>query len=99
LGVSAIVADTGNSQISAIPKIATPTGRAGIVLAAVPTYTYALAFVPYRNSAADRIDDPGDLVPRNARVHDAGPHAFFREDIAMTDATGLYFDAHLPGVR
>ncbi len=67
----------------------------GEVMAAVPAYADALAGFPVGNVGADGIDAAGDFVSGNARILDAGPMAFFHERVAVADAAGFDFNAHL----
>jgi hypothetical protein len=46
---------------------------------------------------AHGVHDPGDLVPRHARVPDAGPEALLRQRVAVADPRGLHPDPDLPG--
>jgi hypothetical protein len=61
----------------------------------MPADTHALAGLPLANVLAHGVDAPGDLVPWNARVMDAGPMSFFDEDITMTNTASLDLNAYL----
>jgi hypothetical protein len=63
-------------------------------VSAVPADANALSFFPRGNAVADLINDAHDFVPGNAWIFNSGQHAFFREHIAVTHATGLNFNAH-----
>ena len=58
-------------------------------MSAVPADAYALSLGPPGNTRAYFIDNPDDFVSRNAWILDAGPHAFFCENVTVTNTTGL----------
>ena len=93
--VSAVITDARDFQIEAIAKIAAPARETRSVMAAVPADTDALPLFPCGNVRTQFIDDARDFVSRDAGILNSGPKAFFREHIAVADATGLHFDAHL----
>jgi hypothetical protein len=63
---------------------------------AVPAHTNALSDLPLRHIGADLIDAAGNLVSGNAGILNARPKTFFHQRIAVADAAGFDFDAHLP---
>jgi hypothetical protein len=95
--VTTVVADAGDFDILAITKIAAAAFAAGVILAAVPAYADALAFLPGGDAGADFVDDAGNFVTGNAGILDSGPETFDGEGVAVTDAAGLDFDADLSG--
>ena len=64
-------------------------------MAAVPSDADALAGLPVGDIGADGVDAAGDFVSGNARILDAGPMAFLYQRVAVADAAGFDFDAHL----
>ena len=69
--------------------------RTRAVLTAMPADTNAFAFLPGLNTGAHLVNHPGDLVSGNTWVRNAGKQAFFGEDIAVTDSTGLHANPDL----
>ena len=65
----------------------------------MPTDAHALAGLPQRDFPADSIDTSGDLVPGNAWILQARPHAFFYQRIAVADSARFHFDTHLSAAR
>ena len=61
---------------------------------AVPADSDPLARRPSGDTCADRIDDAGDLVSRDARVLDAGPESLFGQGVAVADAASFDADAY-----
>src|SRR5262249_27268983 len=53
--------------------------------------------LPKRYTRANLVDHSSHLVTRDTRVVQSGPVAFFHKQVAMTDPTGLHFDANLVG--
>jgi hypothetical protein len=64
-------------------------------VATVPADTDSLSLLPAGHAGTQFIDCADDFVTRNAGVLDAGPLAFFREHVAVTDAAGLDPDSHV----
>jgi hypothetical protein len=60
--VSAVIADAGNFQVTAIAKISAAAGGTRIVLTAMPPNTDALTILPSRNAGTDFVDDARYLV-------------------------------------
>ena len=83
-------------QIPAIAKISAPAFATGVVLAAMPADADTLPLLPLGNTGAHFIDDARHFMSGNARILNSGPHAFFREHVAVANSTGLHLDAHLP---
>ena len=61
---------------------------------AMPAHSDPLAQRPSGDVWTDRIDDSRNLVPRNARILEAGPGSLLGKRVAVADAAGLDFDAH-----
>jgi hypothetical protein len=97
--VSAVIADAGNFQVTAIAKISAAAGGTRIVLTAMPPNTDALTILPSRNAGTDFVDDARYLVSWNTRVLNSRPRAFFCENVTAADATGLYLDPHVSRAR
>src|SRR5437870_4583752 len=95
--VAAVEVDPGDSFILAGDEIAFAAGGASKIVAAVPSDSGALAFLPIGDARAGFVDDAGNLVAGNARVLDAGENAIFGEMVAETDAASLDLDTHLSG--
>src|SRR5579864_3521363 len=93
--VPSVIADAANFHVAAIAKISAPALPTCVVLAAVPTDTDALPFLPRRHIGAHFIDDARHFVSRNAGILNPGPQAIFREHVTVADATSLHFDSHL----
>ena len=55
----------------------------------------ALPILPLGNTGTHFIDDAHDFVSWSAGILNARPQAFFRERVAMADATGLHLDSHV----
>src|SRR5512132_519975 len=96
LGVTAIIVDTGNAQVTAIHEIPAAAWLAPAAMAAEPADTDTRAHRPADDAAADRVNHPGDLVPRHDRIWHGGKQPLLGDRIAVTDATRLHFDAHFP---
>jgi hypothetical protein len=95
--VSAVVADAGDFDILAIAKVAAAAFATGVIVAAVPAHTDALAFLPGGDTGANFVDDAGYFMAWDAGILDTGPGALDGEGVTVTDATGLDFDADLSG--
>src|SRR4029450_3016621 len=65
-------------------------------VSAMPTTSDPLAVGPAYDACADRINYSGDLMSRNSRVLNTRIGALFGKRVAVTDATRLDLDAHLP---
>jgi hypothetical protein len=62
-----------------------------------PGMELANAFsVRLRQAACCPLSHRRDFVSRSTRILNAGPQSFFRECVAVADATGLYFYPHVP---
>jgi len=95
--VAAVEVDPGDSFILAGDEIAFAARGASEVVAAVPSDSDALAFLPIGDARAGFVDDAGNFVAGNARVLDAGENTVFGEMVAETDAACLDLDTHLSG--
>src|SRR5437879_11836519 len=71
IGIAAIIADAGNLAVRAGDEIAPAAGRAMTAMTAMPADADPLTRLPVRHVRANRIDDPGNLVSRYARVSHA----------------------------
>src|SRR5206468_12316646 len=63
---------------------------------AVPPPTSAPPRLPPGRPGPHLIDDARHFVPRNARILNPGPEAFFCQHVAVADTASLHLDAHLP---
>ena len=61
-------------------------------MSAVPAHPHPLTGLPLGNVRPDRIDPSRNLVAWHARVLQSWKAPLLYEDIAVTDATCLYFD-------
>jgi hypothetical protein len=96
LGVTAIVIDAGNPQVTAIHEIPAAAWLAPATMAAEPADTDTRPHRPADDAVADRVDHPSDFVPRHDRVGHGGKQPFLGDRIAVADAARLHFDAHFP---
>src|SRR5262249_3712028 len=94
--ISAVITDTADFLVLAMPEITSPALAASVVVTAMPAHAHALSFFPRGNAGPDFINDAGHFVPGDARVLYSRHHAFFREHVAVANATSLNFDAYLP---
>jgi hypothetical protein len=92
--VSAVIADTGNLQVSTITKIAALALPTRVVMAAVPADADALPFFhPGTPTPTSSMTRP--LHVRGRGILNAGPQAFLREHVAVAHATSLHLDSHV----
>ena len=63
-------------------------------MASVPAHANSLALLPESDVRAELVDDSGDFVSGDTRILQAGPLAFFYQEVAVADSTGLHFDAY-----
>jgi hypothetical protein len=89
--------DPGDSFILAGDEIALAARGASKIMAAVPSDSDALAFLPIGDARAGFVDDASNFVAGNTRILDAGEYAVFGEMVAETDAASLDLDTHLSG--
>src|SRR5580698_8095355 len=99
LPVSAVTADARNFQVPAIAKVSAPARRTCVVLPAMPSDADPLSDIPLGNTSIEFIDDARDLVSGNARILNARPLTFLCQHVAVANAAGLHFDAHLSHTR
>src|SRR2546425_511647 len=78
------------------PALALATGA---VTAAVPADADSLPLLPRGNAGPHFIDDACHFMSGNARILNSWPESFFREHVAVADATGLHLNAHLSCTR
>src|SRR4029077_1377251 len=95
LRVTAVEIDAGDFALSAHREIATPAFVANEIVATVPANTNALTLLPLRHAVAGKIDNPGDLMPRHARVLNSRPKTFFDQRVAMANPARFYLHPHL----
>ena len=95
-GVTAIEAEAGDLAKLAKKEVATAAGIAFEAVSAMPTYAHTLARLPVGYVRSNRVDAPGDLMPRHARILDSRPESFFHQSIAVADAACFDLDPHLP---
>src|SRR5260370_29292981 len=93
--VPAVKADTRYFQTGAVAEIPPAARQALSVLTAMPAHSHALALLPFGYTRAQLVDHPHDFVARNTWVLNPRPSSFFDEHVAVTDATGPHFDAHV----
>jgi hypothetical protein len=62
------------------------------VVAPVPAHADALPNFSVANAATDRVDRSHDLVPRDARVFEAGQPTLDPENVAPTNAARIDLD-------
>jgi hypothetical protein len=67
-------------------------GIAVSAIAAAPAHACALAGRPSGDSGSDFVDDPDDLVSRDARVNDPRVESILRHRIAVADSACLDLD-------
>jgi hypothetical protein len=72
-------------------------GIAVSAIAAAPAHSCSLASRPSGDSGSDLIDDPDDLMSRDARVSDSRVESLFSHRIAVADSAGLDFDSYRSG--
>src|SRR3989454_10062503 len=82
-------------QIAAVAETPPAARQALSVLTAMPAHSHALALLPFGYTGAQLVDHPHDFVSRNTGVLNPRPSSFFDEHVAVTDAAGLRFDAHV----
>jgi hypothetical protein len=68
-------------------------------MAAMPTDTDALTQLPLGNAVAQFVDDARDFMSRNPRILNAGPRAFDRKHVTVTNPTSLHPDPDLSRAR
>ena len=95
LGVTSVEVKGGNFLELAVDEVAAAAGVAGEAVAAVPAHADALAGLPLSYVGADGVDASGNLVAGDARILKARPAAFLHDRVAVADAAGFDFDAHL----
>jgi hypothetical protein len=71
-GVAAVEIEPGDLAINAHREIAAPAGIADETMTTMPTDTDPLTLFPARDAVADRIDSPGNLMTRHARILNPG---------------------------
>ncbi len=86
--VAAVIADAADDDAGTVNEVSSAAGQTCAVLAAVPTHADAIAFFPTAYPGSHFINHAGDLMPRNARIGDAGKQPVLSDHIAMTHATG-----------
>jgi hypothetical protein len=97
--VATVMADAGDFRLDAIDEQALATIVAHEAVPAVPAHTDALTRRVIADPGTDRIHAPRDLVARNSRQREARIQRVLHHRVAVTDATRLYLDAHLPRAR
>jgi hypothetical protein len=95
LGVTSVGVDGGDLLKLAVDEVAAAAGIAGETMAAMPSHADALAGLPLSYVRADGIDSSGNFVAGDAGILKARPASFLYDRIAVADAAGLDFDAHL----
>src|SRR5262245_18010298 len=80
-------------------EVAPAAGIAATAVAGVPADADAIPLLPPRDAGADRVDRPGDLMPWNPRMLDAGERPLLHEGVAVADASRFDPDANRSGAR
>ena len=65
------------------------------IVSAVPADSDTLIFPPVGNVRAESVDASGYLMSWYSRILQTGPETFLDQDIAVTNAAGFNFHAHL----
>ena len=91
--VAAVEGDAGD-----LPELAghevSPAARGAMpAVSPVPADTDPLARLPSRDTRAERVDRPCDLVSRDAGIPNARPQSLLREGITVADTASLDLDA------
>src|SRR5258708_24673299 len=84
--IASVVADSANLHVRAVREISPSACDTGSVLPAMPAYTDALPRLPFLHALPGLVDHAGNLMPRHARIRNAGKEAFLCNDITVTDA-------------
>src|SRR5260370_32626516 len=93
------IADARNFHILTNSKTSAPARDACAVMATMPANAGALSLFPLGNTRTHFINDARDFVPWNARILNAGPDAFFCEQVTVAHTACLHLDAHLSSSR
>src|SRR5271169_4559963 len=97
--VSTVVADARNLRVTAVQDASAPAFGTCVVLPAMPADADTLSLLPSGDPGAQFIDDACHFVPRNPRILNARPEAFFYKYVAVADAARLHLDEHLSRAR
>src|SRR5439155_4903468 len=97
--VAAVGGHTRYRLVLAIDEVATPAGFAVAAVAAEPADADPLTHRPPVDSVADRVHDPGHLVPGHNRIADTGEVPFLGIGVAVANAARLHPDADLARSR
>src|SRR5262249_25735897 len=95
LGIAAVKAEPSDLLKLAEDEVATSAGITYEAVAAMPAYTHTLTRLPVGYTLAHRIHASSNLMTWNAWVWQAGLETFFHQHIAVADAAGFDFNAHL----
>src|SRR5215471_19154778 len=77
--ISAVVVDACNFGVAAVKEASTSALETGVVPAAVPTHADTLSFLPSGDLGTKFIDYACNFVPRNPRILNSRPEAFFHK--------------------
>jgi len=97
--ISSVVRDACHFGVAAVKETPTTALDTRVVLSAMPAYADPLSLLPSSHPGSHFIDDAGNFVPRNPRILNSRPQAFFHKHVAVADATGQNFDPNSSGRR
>src|SRR5437868_4915901 len=86
--------EPGDLEILTEDEVAGAARVAMAAMFAVPTDPCAVAGCPSVDTGPNGIYNPGNLVPRHARIIEVGPMPFFDEGIAVADTASGHLQAH-----
>jgi hypothetical protein len=97
--ITTVKVDSGHFPFDAHGEVTAPALLAHEAMAAMPTDTDTLTFLPGGYVAGQSIDAPGNFVARHAGKLKPGPDAVFDQSVAVANAAGLDLDAYLAATR
>ena len=95
VGITPIIGDAGNAQITAVDQPAASAGLATTAMPSKPAHTDPLPGGPADDAGTDCVDDTGNLVTRNPGEGKAWPLTFHSKTVTVTHPAGLDTDPHL----
>jgi hypothetical protein len=98
-GVSAGKCCAGDHADLAVNELTAPTAATMPAMAARPADRHPFTLAPTLHTLADRVDVPGDLMPRRDRKLQTRPLVVDKNRIGVADAAGLHRDPHSAGSR
>jgi hypothetical protein len=99
IGVSPVEGDAGNLLILAENEVAPAARRAVVAVPAMPAQAHALANFEKRHIRSHGVHHARNLVPRDARIGNAGKEPELRDRIAVANSTSLDADTHMSRPR